>query len=674
MFDSIIDSPLFSSIALTLIHFLWQGIAVAVILKSALMITANQHSRLRYFFSSLAMSANFLLPFITFAVIYQPEYLIEQHISGVNQQNILGLPLLVNETSFNADILAMLPYLTVAWFSTVLCLCGKLIFQMFSVNQLPKNKSPLPYTELNARFSELVNKLNIKKAPKLIISLAVDVPMAIGWIKPVVLLPASMITGLTPAQLDMLLLHELAHIRRHDYLVNLIQSFVEIVLFFHPAVFWVSKQMRIEREYCSDDIAVQHCGDALAYAHTLTDTASLCNKHRHAIPTMAMAASGGDLKQRVLRLVNNHSCTTTYDKSKWFVSVVIVCSFLLLTSRELAQLTYLDMSNNSTPPSTLIEIGQIDTKRLAPVKIINTQLTSSTIPKLVTADEIVTKLVTTKQNNAPAEVAGKPAESLSQNLVEPIAVKKTTAKATIKQTSFPENKVNQVPNIASQVTSQAVSTVPKLTKQSSIKPATKTVIPAIKPKSVLTNNTQANNLAANPSIKTKTLVQTTRAEQTTNAPLTTQANIATISTKNKAVSKYAQELQALSQPLTYQNPISQFERRNKQSNKTNFSTKNSAVAPLTSYKSAKVVNIVDPKYPSWAQRKKLELDLLVNFSINKDGKVKNIQIEEKNKAGYFKSSIIKAMEQWQFLPAEQNGQPVESTMSKIFSFNLNERY
>ncbi len=201
--------------------------------------------------------------------------------------------------------------------------------------------------------------------------------MAIGWIKPVVLLPASMITGLTPAQLDMLLLHELAHIRRHDYLVNLIQSFVEIVLFFHPAVFWVSKQMRIEREYCSDDIAVQHCGDALAYAHTLTDTASLCNKHRHAIPTMAMAASGGDLKQRVLRLVNHHSCTTAYDKSKWLVSVVIVCSFLLLTSRELAQLTYLDMSSNSAPTSNLIEMGQIDTKISPPINSSNRQSTSS---------------------------------------------------------------------------------------------------------------------------------------------------------------------------------------------------------------------------------------------------------------------------------------------------------
>lgn len=680
MFDSIIDSQLFSSIALTLIHFLWQGIAVAVILKSALMITANQHSRLRYFFSSLAMTANFLLPFITFAVIYQPEYLIEQHSSAINDQNILGLPLLVNESSFNADILAMLPYLTVAWLSTVLCLCGKLIFQMFSVNQLPKHKSPLPYVELHARFNELVNKLNIKKTPKLIVSLTVDVPMAIGWIKPVVLLPASMITGLTPAQLDMLLLHELAHIRRHDYLVNLIQSFVEIVLFFHPAVFWVSKQMRIEREYCSDDIAVQHCGDALAYAHTLTDTASLCNKHRHAIPTMAMAASGGDLKQRVLRLVNHHSCTTAYDKSKWLVSVVIVCSFLLLTSRELAQLTYLDMSSNSAPTSNLIEMGQIDTKISPPINSSNRQLTSSMASQSVSTSETATELTTTTPINAPVAIASKQPQGLLENPVKATAVSKTSsAKTTIEQSNLPENTVNKAPKVVSQMANKAEATAPKLTSPSAPKPATKTVIPAQKNKTVLTTKTQVAKLAPQQNITNKTPVKKTSieqitTEQITNIPLTEQANIATIATKNKAVNKYAQELQALSQPLTYQDPITQFEQRNKQPNKNNFTGKSTKVAQLSSYKSAKLVNIVDPKYPSWAQRKKLELDLLVNFSINKDGKVKNIQIEEKTKASYFKNSIIKAMEQWQFLPAEQDGQPVESTMSKIFSFNLNERY
>ncbi len=82
--------------------------------------------------------------------------------------------------------------------------------------------------------------------------------------------------------------------------------------------------MRNEREYCSDDIAVQHCGNAIAYAHTLADTASLCTKtHNHTIPNMAMAASGGDLKQRVIRLVDHH-CAPSNNISKWFASATII--------------------------------------------------------------------------------------------------------------------------------------------------------------------------------------------------------------------------------------------------------------------------------------------------------------------------------------------------------------
>ena len=173
--------------------------------------------------------------------------------------------------------------------------------------------------------------------------------MAIGWLKPVVLIPFSMVSGLTPQQLDMLLLHELAHIRRHDYLVNFLQTLVETLLFFHPTVRWVSKQMRNEREYCSDDIAVQHGSSAIAYAHTLADTASLCQKHRHhAIPSMAMAASGGDLKQRVVRLLENQPhCSQTTDSGKWLASFTILLAIIFGFSQNSLTLPIIDLQSGS---------------------------------------------------------------------------------------------------------------------------------------------------------------------------------------------------------------------------------------------------------------------------------------------------------------------------------------
>ena len=117
--------------------------------------------------------------------------------------------------------------------------------------------------------------------------------------KPVVLLPASALAGLTPQQLEAILAHELAHIRRHDYLVNLLQTLVETLLFYHPAVWWLSRRIRIERENCCDDLAVSLCGDPCTYARALADLEALRGPAR----SLAMAANGGSLLQRVRRLL-----------------------------------------------------------------------------------------------------------------------------------------------------------------------------------------------------------------------------------------------------------------------------------------------------------------------------------------------------------------------------------
>jgi beta-lactamase regulating signal transducer with metallopeptidase domain len=148
----------------------------------------------------------------------------------------------------------------------------------------------------------LSRRLHIGRAITLLESTLVDVPTVIGFLKPVVLLPASALGGLTPQQLEAILAHELAHIRRHDYLVNLLQTLVETVLFYHPAVWWVSRRIRIERENCCDDLAVSLCGDRIAYAAALADLEALRSEPApdHHI---AMAATGGSLLLRVRRLL-----------------------------------------------------------------------------------------------------------------------------------------------------------------------------------------------------------------------------------------------------------------------------------------------------------------------------------------------------------------------------------
>jgi hypothetical protein len=149
------------------------------------------------------------------------------------------------------------------------------------------------------KLGEVGARLGVARPVKLLQSALVEVPTVIGWLRPMILLPAGCVVGLTPGQLESILAHELAHIRRHDYLVNLLQSAVETLLFYHPVVWWVSRQVREERENCCDDLAVAVCGDSIAYARALATLEEL----RHAPAQLALAASGAPLLQRIRRLV-----------------------------------------------------------------------------------------------------------------------------------------------------------------------------------------------------------------------------------------------------------------------------------------------------------------------------------------------------------------------------------
>ena len=117
----------------------------------------------------------------------------------------------------------------------------------------------------------LAHRLGLPPPRHVVESALVDVPTVVGWLRPAILLPIAALASLTPAQVEAILAHELAHIRRHDYAVNLLQTIVETLLFYHPAVWWLSQRIRVEREHCCDDIAIAVCGDPLGYAQALAE-------------------------------------------------------------------------------------------------------------------------------------------------------------------------------------------------------------------------------------------------------------------------------------------------------------------------------------------------------------------------------------------------------------------
>jgi beta-lactamase regulating signal transducer with metallopeptidase domain len=162
--------------------------------------------------------------------------------------------------------------------------------------RLPRRGTTAAPSELEARARELARRLGVARL-RVLVSPRIDVPCVVGVLRPVVLVPAATLTGIPAAQLEALLVHELAHVRRQDFLVNLIQTLAESLLFFHPAARWLSAEIRQEREHCCDDLVVAVTQEPLEYARAL---AAL---ERRRAATLAPAASAGRLRRRVERLL-----------------------------------------------------------------------------------------------------------------------------------------------------------------------------------------------------------------------------------------------------------------------------------------------------------------------------------------------------------------------------------
>jgi beta-lactamase regulating signal transducer with metallopeptidase domain len=199
----------------------------------------------------------------------------------------------------------MLPLLVTLWIAG-LCFCAvRLLGGLAVVARVKRYQTSPASNEWQQRLAALARRMHVRgrDAISLHVSANIRTAAVIGWLRPVILVPASALTGLAPQQMEAVLAHELAHIRRHDYLVNLLQSVVETLFFYHPAVWYLSARVRTEREHCCDDDAVAVVGDPVTYAGALTDLEML----RQGAPALAMAANGGSLLRRIERLLSPRS-------------------------------------------------------------------------------------------------------------------------------------------------------------------------------------------------------------------------------------------------------------------------------------------------------------------------------------------------------------------------------
>ena len=299
-----------------LVHFLWQGAALAILLALALALTRSIAARTRYTLSLLTLAAMLILPVATGVRLYE-----RARVGAPSATTITAslpsqpaqteakppAPAAVSTGAQPIDVVAFrdlvnpfLPWLVVLWVLGVVALSARLAHGWIMARRLRTQGTRAISVALQEVVDRLAGRMRVSRPVQLVESLLVEVPAVIGWLRPLILMPASALTGLTPQQLEVLLAHELAHVRRYDYLVNVVQCAIETLLFYHPAVWWVSHRVRDEREHCCDDLAVQLCGDRHLYATALVDMERL----RPAPPRLALAATGGSLLHRVRRLIS----------------------------------------------------------------------------------------------------------------------------------------------------------------------------------------------------------------------------------------------------------------------------------------------------------------------------------------------------------------------------------
>ncbi len=416
MIEYILNPESIEALGWTLLHSVWQGAVFAILLVLILIALRSYTAQSRYIVAVGILGAFFLTVSATFwqhwqevnnetersasILPYQPigeTFLIENSPEKAWQADNKNGNVLPSNTEMLAEDksgwIAMfrdyykchLPLLVTIWFLGVLFLQLRFLGQLAYVQRLKHYGTQIFPTEWKDKIEELEGKLRIQKKVEYLTSIRIQSPMVIGWLKPVVLLPRQIFNSLSETEIYAVLAHELAHIRREDFIVNLIQTFLCNVFFFHPGVWWMSNRIDDEREHCCDDLAVAATGPATSYAKTLINVSELKLKIQ-GNPALAMALAGknkkrerGGFKGRIHRLFSVANGTGTFREGFATACILITALFLgiaatgkTVPTTELSEATKVDQTeaNADCPPTDnlgLLPINRITTNTISPI-------------------------------------------------------------------------------------------------------------------------------------------------------------------------------------------------------------------------------------------------------------------------------------------------------------------
>ena len=321
----------------TLLHSLWLGIVLSVCTGLIILFTKKATAALRYnllvsllgvflicitaiFFRELSTADSKSVDVVLSSA--------QQSTTAHQSDSFAKLDILSSSSSIFAFFNNYAAQIVLIWFLIICIKSIQLIIGLQSISYIKKNKVFSAGNYWEDRLKGLANRFQISRPVKLVQSGIAKVPVIVGHLKPIILIPLGMLNGLSEREIEAILAHELAHVKRQDYLVNLLQSFAEILFFFNPAVLWISALIREERENCCDDLALATTSNKNEYIHALISCEEFdSSKMAYA---MAFGRKRNQLMDRVSRIAFNKS--TTLNRVEKMVLILLLGTGILLAS------------------------------------------------------------------------------------------------------------------------------------------------------------------------------------------------------------------------------------------------------------------------------------------------------------------------------------------------------